>query len=131
MSYDRSCDACVRGDDVVTHTCKVRQSAIDAEYLRRQRMWSRMTFGPGLRTKGIIDHLAKEHREILADPTDVGEWIDVVILGLDGAWRTGAPPQEIIDGIVAKQARNEARTWPDWRIMSPDHAIEHDRSGEL
>ena len=30
--------------------------------------------------------------------------------------------------IVAKQARNEARTWPDWRTAPLDRAIEHDRS---
>jgi len=52
----------------------------------------------------------------------------VVILALDGAWRAGAEPQQIIDAIKAKQARNEARTWPDWRTASPDRAIEHDRS---
>ena len=35
-----------------------------------------------------------------------------------------------MDGVAikAKQARNEARTWPDWRTASPDKAIEHDRS---
>jgi hypothetical protein len=32
--------------------------------------------------------------------------------------------------IVGKQDRNENRNWPDWRIMSADKAIEHDRSNE-
>jgi hypothetical protein len=29
---------------------------------------------------------------------------------------------------AAKQAKNESRTWPDWRTMSEDGAIEHDRA---
>jgi hypothetical protein len=89
--------------------------AIDAAHLERQREWSTRTFGPGRRTKGVVDHITKEFAEIEQDPDDVREWIDVVILALDGALRTGAHPSAIIAGIVAKQARNEARTWPDWR----------------
>lgn len=99
-------------------------------HLARQREWSGNTFGPGPRTAGVIDHIRKELREIEADPSDITEWIDVVILALDGAWRAGYQPQEIIDAMVAKQTRNEGRNWPDWRTMSPDKAIEHDRSGE-
>lgn len=99
-------------------------------HLQRQREFSGRTFGPGPRTNMVIDHIRKELREIEANPTDVREWIDVVILGLDGAWRTGATPQQIIDALVAKQARNEGRTWPDWRTSDPDRAIEHDRAIE-
>ena len=33
--------------------------------------------------------------------------------------------RQIIDAIKAKQARNEARTWPDWRTAAPGKAIEH------
>ena len=100
---------------------------IDADHLAHQREWSRRTFGPGRRTLGVLDHIRKELAEIEADPTDVGEWVDVIILAFDGAWRAGWKPQEIIDAIAAKQARNEARTWPDWRTMSEHQAIEHDR----
>lgn len=100
---------------------------IDAYHLARQRRWSRETFGPGPRTKGVIDHIRKELSEIEAAPNDLGEWVDVVILALDGAWRAGHEPQQIIDAIKAKQARNEARVWPDWRTMSADQAIEHVR----
>jgi hypothetical protein len=99
-------------------------------HLARQREWSGNTFGPGPRTEGVIDHIRKELREIEADPSDITEWIDVVILALDGAWRAGFQPQEIIDAMVAKQTRNEGRNWPDWRTMPADKAIEHDRSGE-
>ena len=103
-------------------------NVIDAAHLAHQREWSTTTFGPGARTLGVLDHIRKELAEIEADPSDVGEWVDVVILAFDGAWRAGWEPQEILDAIAAKQARNEARTWPDWRTMSPDQAIEHDRT---
>lgn len=105
-------------------------AAIDAAHLARQRAYSELTFGPGMRTAGTIDHIRKELLEIAADPTDLGEWVDVVILGLDGAWRSGWWPQQIIDAIIARQTRNEARSWPDWRTADPLKAIEHDRTGE-
>jgi uncharacterized protein YbaP (TraB family) len=103
-------------------------TSIDAAHLQRQREFSERAFGPGARTHGVLDHIRKELTEIEDAPDDLNEWVDVVILALDGAWRAGHQPQEIIDAIVAKQARNEGRTWPDWRTADPDKAIEHDRS---
>lgn len=100
-------------------------------HLQRQRDFSERTFGPGPRVSGLLDHIRKELLEIEADPGDLAEWIDVAILALDGAWRTGASPQQIIDALVAKQVKNEGRTWPDWRTAPADKAIEHDRSGEV
>lgn len=99
--------------------------AIDAAHLARQREWSERTFGPGTRLLGVLDHIRKELEEVEADPTDVEEWVDVIILAFDGAWRAGWEPQQIIDAIKAKQAKNEARTWPDWRQFGQDQAIEH------
>ncbi|MGE7139179.1 dATP/dGTP pyrophosphohydrolase domain-containing protein, partial [Luteibacter sp. NPDC031894] len=99
-----------------------------AAHLQRQRDWSGKTFGPGSRSQGVVDHIRKELKEIEADPGDLKEWIDVVILALDGAWRSGAQPQEIIDALVSKQTKNEGRVWPDWRTADPNKAIEHDRS---
>ncbi|TDC34202.1 DUF550 domain-containing protein [Micromonospora sp. 15K316] len=106
-------------------------AVIDAAHLARQRAFSERTFGPGPRTAGILDHIRKELAEIAAAPGDLGEWVDVVILALDGAWRAGHEPQAIVDAIVAKQAKNEARTWPDWRTVAPDRAIEHDRGADI
>lgn len=106
-------------------------SVIDAAHLERQRAFSERTFGPGRRTSGILDHIRKELMEVQDDPADLGEWVDVVILALDGAWRAGHEPQAIIDAIVAKQERNEAREWPDWREANPDEAIEHVRGEAL
>ena len=97
-------------------------------HLRRQAQWSEKTFGPGERTVGVIDHIRKELVEIEAKPTDLSEWIDVVILALDGAWRSGHSPENIVAGLIAKQAKNESRTWPDWRTAEPGKAIEHVRN---
>lgn len=100
---------------------------IDATHLAQQRAFSEHTFGPGPRTTGIINHITKELQEIAAAPTDLEEWVDVVILALDGAWRSGHEPQEIINAIKAKQAKNQTRNWPDWRTLTTDQAIEHIR----
>jgi len=96
-------------------------------HLHRQREWYEKTFGPGSRAQGVVDHIRKELREIEAAPADLTEWIDVVILALDGAWRSGATPTDIILALAAKQAKNEARQWPDWRTSDPNKAIEHVR----
>ena len=96
-------------------------------HLARQKAFSERTFGPGARTKGVIDHIRKELTEIEADPADIMEWVDVVILAFDGAWRAGWEPEAIVKAIVAKQERNEQRGWPDWRTSDPDKAIEHIR----
>lgn len=60
------------------------------EYNERQRQWSRKTFGEGKRTIGILAHIRKELAEIEAKPDDLEEWIDVVILALDGSGGTAA-----------------------------------------
>ena len=96
-------------------------------HLYRQRAWSEQTFGPGDRSHGVVDHIRKELDEIIASPGDLSEWIDVVILALDGAWRSGFTPEQIVDALVAKQTKNEGRTWPDWRTADPGKAIEHVR----
>jgi hypothetical protein len=109
-----------------------KAKVIDAACLQRQADWSLATFGPGDRTRGIMEHINKEFREILDDQMaggkpEISEWIDVLVLALDGCWRDGMTPQEIIDKLAAKQAINEARTWPDWRAFTDGQAIEHVR----
>ena len=96
-------------------------------HLYHQIAWSRKTFGPGPRTKGVVDHIRKELCEVLKAPQDLSEWIDVIILGFDGAWRSGHSPHQIIDALVSKQEKNESREWPDWRQADPTKAIEHKR----
>lgn len=79
-------------------------------HLRRQASFSERTFGPGERVAGVCDHIRKELREVEADaaagvPT-LSEWIDVIILAFDGAWRSGATPEQIVSALIAKQTKN-------------------------
>lgn len=115
-------------DDI--HPAALAVESFDlVKHIRRQRMFSAKTFGPGRRTEMVIDHIRKELGEIEAAPNDVSEWIDVILLAIDGAWRSGADPEQIAQGIRMKQSRNEARTWPDWRAADLTKAIEHVSEG--
>lgn len=95
------------------------------EFLHRKISWSKMTFGPGRRTNGIANHIRKELKEIEDNPDDLEEWIDIILLAIDGAWRSGADPQQIVGMLVKKTRTNEMRHWPDWKKMKEDEPIEH------
>lgn len=106
------------------------------DHLMRQMAFSHATFGPGRRTDGVIDHIKKELREVEIDDGQPDEWVDVVILALDGLTRAlayandrRADPYMVADTacrmIRGKQTRNEARDWPDWRKVPHGKAIEH------
>ena len=97
-------------------------------HLQRQSAFSLKTFGPGPRVRGITDHIRKELREVEDEPNSL-EWIDIVILALDGAWRAGFTPEQIASAIEAKQKKNEKRNWPDWRNYAQNEPIEHLRQG--
>lgn len=111
------------------------------QHLIRQMAFSKATYGPGTRTNGVLDHIKKEIEEVRESNGSSNEWVDLVILSLDGLTRqlsfcnnenerilTSAEiAQMACDLIAAKQDRNENRNWPDWRTMSADKAIEHIR----
>lgn len=111
------------------------------QHLIRQMAFSHATFGPGIRTKGVIDHIRKELIEVEESNGESSEWIDVVILALDGLTRRLAysldngkvrrDPSEVAqmvcNMIESKQTKNEGRTWPDWRTADKEKAIEHVR----
>lgn len=94
-------------------------------HLERQIEFSLKTFGPGSRPDGVIDHIRKELIEIEDEPHSLEEWIDVVILAFDGAWRQGYTPRQIAQALHDKQIKNEQRQWPDWRTADTGKAIEH------
>lgn len=108
------------------------------QHLLRQMAFSHATYGPGERRKGVLDHIRKEIKEVEDSNGDSYEWVDLVILSLDGLTRRLAycngdrrDPEEVAALVCimlkSKQAKNEAREWPDWRTSSPDKAIEHKR----
>lgn len=99
------------------------------EYIRRQMEWSHRTFGDGARTIGLSKHIQKELLEIAEHPNDIEEWVDVIILALDGAWRCGRQhdfsPEDIMDMLEYKQQKNFDRQWP--APGGQDQAVEHIR----
>lgn len=99
-------------------------------WLHRQEAWSLETFGPGERVAAHIDHIEKELVEIADEPHSLTEWVDVVVLALDGAWRQGFTAEQIAYELFAKQVKNMGRDWPDWRTQPEDKAIEHIRDGD-
>jgi len=128
-------DTISKGLALMRRAAAAQAPAMDlVAHLRRQSEWSARTFGPGDRTLGVVDHIHRELAEVVADRNagrdTLPEWIDVAILAFDGAWRSGATPEQIAEALAAKQAKNECRSWPDWRTADPDKAIEHDRSNE-
>lgn len=96
-----------------------------AEYIAAQKSWSQRTFGNGARTVGICKHIQEELAEIQRDPNDVMEWIDVIILAIDGAWRAGFDENKIVDSLLAKQQINFSRAWPS--PQAEDVPTEHIR----
>lgn len=105
-------------------------------HIHRAMAFSVATFGPDKRRRGVIDHIRKELMEIDNAPDDddpAKEWVDVLILAIDGLWRElhhqGVPwdmiPSVITGMLCGKQGVNEQRNWPNWREQSDDHAIEH------
>jgi hypothetical protein len=91
-------------------------------HIERQRAFSLRAFGPGERTEGVCDHIRKKLVEIETDPA-TEEWVDVMLLAIDGAWRAGASPEHITDMLANKLRRNESRTWPDWRTVDTTKAF--------
>ena len=112
------------------------------QHLIRQMAFSHATFGHGVRTKGVIKHIKKELVEVEESNGSSQEWVDVVILALDGLSRQlmfcngkRADPQQVskivCQMIEGKQSRNEARQWPDFRTVDQDEAIEHIKTKDL
>lgn len=106
------------------------------QHLIRQMVFSRATFGPGERMEGVLDHMTKEIAEVQSAGGDSSEWVDLVLLSLDGLTRrlwassgyektADEIAEEACRIIVGKQARNERRNWPDWRTSDPNKAMEH------
>lgn len=94
------------------------------DYLQCQMDWSLITFGNTRRTEGLCKHISKELEEIREAPDDLMEWIDVIILAFDGAWRSGHTPDQIVNALVKKQKINFERTWTR---VPDDEPSEHQR----
>ena len=74
------------------------------ELVARQRTFSDHTFGPSYGADRIADHILKEVAEVADTPDVLEEWADIILLGLDGAWRAGYGPREIAETICVRFA---------------------------
>ena len=99
-----------------------------AVFLARQIEWSTQTFGTARRTLGITKHIEKEIVEVRAKPDDLTEWIDIIILALDGYWRHGGKPETILCDLNAKAEINYGRVYP--MPTSEDEPSEHIRGDQ-
>lgn len=91
-----------------------RQRDIDV-LIEEQREWSMATFGEGDLTASILSHIRKELLEIEDNPRDQEEWVDVILLAIDGFWRHGprgySGAGHLAAALWAKRAKNRARKW--------------------
>ena len=96
------------------------------QFYERQVAWSEATFGTGYRYEQVLRHMEKEIAEVRANPADLEEWIDLMMLAFDGAWRSGASLGQILEALNKKQDKNKAREWvvPD----DPNEPREHKRT---
>ena len=97
-----------------------------AELYDSRAAWSERTFGPGDKYAGVVEHIRRELAEIERNPADLEEWVDVVMLAMDGAFRSAkADGAAFWAAFRAKAAKNEARQW-----APPDAAgvVEHVRA---
>jgi hypothetical protein len=99
------------------------------QWLYEHSAWSVKVNGPfnenNRRTVGIVNHIRKELQEILSDPLDREEWIDVIILGLDGYLRHGGQICQVLSDLQSKLAKNKGRKWP--KPVDQDTPVEHIR----
>ena len=86
--------------------------------------WSYTVHGPGKSTDRVLNHIQKELDEIRQDPDDLTEWIDVIILALNGASRRGFTPEQIEQELHSKLAKNKARQWPDYTTVPTNQPLE-------
>ena len=81
-------------------------------YAEDQSVWSQQQFGPGRRTVGLTAHIVKECQEVREDPDDAREWIDIIILAIEGFLRHGGKASDLGEMLEDKQRTNFERAWP-------------------
>lgn len=82
------------------------------KFIEDYGVFSDKAFGVGKRSVGITEHLKKEINELELDPNDPFEWVDVILLGMDGLRRLGYTPEQITNFLEEKFNINKKRIWP-------------------
>jgi len=94
------------------------------QWLERKNQWSIETFGTAQRWEGVLRHIESELEEIRETPNDLMEWVDVILLALDGAYRSGHTAEEIVEAIYTKQEINMSRKWAVANDNEPSFHVE-------
>ena len=82
------------------------------EFFDRKYKWSLKTFGEKPNAAPLIKHVRREVKECADQPGDLIEWVDVVLLALDGAARYAhANGHEFVAAMMGKQIVNCRRKW--------------------
>src|SRR6185369_12898305 len=106
------CQSC---DGMLTETMTIAKARRRGEYgpwfdfvafFNEKMRWSRETFGRTLPWAGIIKHLRKEIDEAEKEPLCLSEWIDIVLVAIDGAGRAGYDGAAFAAALVDKLQTN-------------------------
>lgn len=83
------------------------------EYCEHHVNWSCTTFGEPTPydAEKLCKHIGLELEEVRNRPADLEEWVDIIILAIDGAWRMGHSPEAIQHALIKKQEKNTYRRW--------------------
>lgn len=75
------------------------------EYCEDHENWSRAVFGAPMEhdAEKLLKHIGLELDEVRKAPHDLEEWVDIIILAIDGAWRSGHSAGEIERTLIRKQ----------------------------
>lgn len=89
--------------------------------------WSRRTFGPAYERGpvGPLKHIKKEVDEALAEPQDIVEYADILILLFDATWRAGFTEQDLLEAANEKLVKIATREYPK---VADGEVCEHDRT---
>ncbi len=98
---------------------------INKTFMEDMIKWNLRTFGPGERLSGTVKHIKKELKEIEKEPHDLIEWVDVILLAMNGAFRHGHSGQDIIEAIHKKVEINKNRVWANWEETPEGQPITH------
>lgn len=84
------------------------------DFWNEQSTWSQETFGSdSVRgPQGPIKHIIKECDEVLENPKDLKEYVDIGVLLCDATRRAGFTLEQLVNGMYEKLQENKRREWP-------------------
>lgn len=75
----------------------------------------------------ILPRLEMGKALVEREPDNASAWMRLAVWALEGARRTNRTPAQVLEQLEEKFARNQARDWPDWRMVPAGKPMEHVR----